>query len=135
VPPPVLQNLPPDFILGGDFAPSPSEWFRYPMQTGTRFYWFFGQHRNPALGPWRPDAFVGHIYDIYDNGTLSTVHFDDTGGDKDMNDLILQVAVVKRHWPDIVIADGQLEAYQKFERDALPRLREQRMTGGSTDRR
>jgi hypothetical protein len=134
VPPPILQNFPPDFVLGGDFTPSPSEWFRYPMQTGTRFYWFFGQHRNPASGPWRPDSFVGHSYDIYTNGTLSTVHFDDTGGDKDMDDFIIEVAVVKRHRPDIVVAaEGQLEAYKRFEQEALPRLREQRSKGVTAD--
>jgi len=73
---------------------------------------------------------VGHAYDIYDNGTLSTVHYDDTGGDQDMNDLILEVAVVKRDRPDIVVAaEGQLEAYKKFEKEALPRLREQRTKG------
>jgi hypothetical protein len=36
------------------------------------------------------------------------------------------VAVVKRNRPDIVVADGQLEVFEKFERDALPRLRRQR---------
>jgi len=25
IPPPILQNFPPDFVLGGDFTPSPSE--------------------------------------------------------------------------------------------------------------
>ncbi len=127
IPPPILQNFPPDFVLGGDFRPSPSEWFRYPMQTGIRLYWFFGQHRNPAGGEWQPDALVGHSYDIYQNGTLSTVGFDDTGGDRDMNDLTLEVAVVKRAWPDIVVhVEGQLEVYSRFENDALPRHREQR---------
>jgi hypothetical protein len=130
IPPPILQNFPPDFVLGGDFTPAPSEWFRYPMQAGTRFYWFFGQHRDPAAGSWRPDAFVGHTYDIYDNGTLSTVHFDDTGGDRDMNDLILEVAVVKRNRPDIVIAaEGQVERFQQFEREAFPKLRDRRTKG------
>ncbi|HEX4438463.1 MAG TPA: hypothetical protein VH854_00240 [Thermoanaerobaculia bacterium] len=130
IPPQVLQNFPPDFVLGGDFTPSPSEWFRYPMQTGTRFYWFFGQHRDPAAGGWQPDAFAGHTYDIYDNGTLSTVYYDDTGVDKDMNDLILEVAVVRRDQPDIiVVADGQLEVFARFEKEALPRLRDRRTKG------
>lgn len=132
VPPPILQNFPPDFVLGGDFTPSPSEWLRYPMQSGTRFYWFFGQHRDPSTGPWRPDSFVGHTYDIYDNGTLSTVHFDDTGVDRDMNDIILEVAVVKRNRPDIVVAaEGQLESFQKFEREAFPKLRDRKTKGSA----
>jgi hypothetical protein len=87
----------------------------------------FGQHRNPASRPWRPDAFVGHSYDIYDNGTLSTVQYDDTGGDQDFNDFILEVAVVKRDRPDIIFAtEGQVEVFARFERDALPRLRKER---------
>jgi hypothetical protein len=127
IPPPVLETFPPDFVLGGDFTPSPSEWFRYPMQTGNRIYWFFGQHRNPASGPWRPDELAGHSYDIYDNGTLSTVQYDDTGGDADMNDFIIEVAVVKRHRPEIVLtAEGQAAVFKRFEREALPRLHEQR---------
>jgi hypothetical protein len=130
IPPPILQNFPPDFVLGGDFTPSPSEWFRYPMQTGQRFYWFFGQHRDPASGSWRPDAFAGHSYDIYDNGTLSTVHYDDTGGDRDMNDFILEVAVVRRDRPDIIVlAEGQADVFRKFEREALQKLREKRQKG------
>jgi hypothetical protein len=43
-----------------------------------------------------------------------------------MNDLILEVAVVKRNLPDIVVAEGQVEAFAKFEREGLPRLRRQR---------
>jgi hypothetical protein len=126
IPPPILQNFPPDWILGGDFTPQPSDWFRYPTQSGTRFYWFFGQHRNPATSQWKPDAFVGHSYDIYDNGTLSTVQYDDTGGDQDMNDLILQVAVVKRRLPRWVIqAEGQVAANRRFDRNVLPRIRKQ----------
>jgi len=126
VPGPILQQFPPDWVLGGDFPPHPSDWLRFPAQTGQRFYWFFGQHRNPAAGPWTPDSFVGHTYDIHDNGTLSTVHYDDTGGDRDMNDLILEVAVVKRKEPVIAQAEGQLEVNARFERDLLPRLRERK---------
>jgi hypothetical protein len=124
VPPPILEHFPPDWVLGGDFTPHPSDWLRFPAQTGQRFYWFFGQHRNPAAGPWAPDAFVGHTYDIYDNGTLSRVHYDDTGGDRDMNDLILEVAMVKRRPLVVSQADGQLEVNERFVRDRLPRLKD-----------
>ena len=123
VPGPILEHFPPDWVLGGDFTPHPSDWLRFPTQTGQRFYWFFGQHRNPAAGPWTPDAFVGHTYDFYENGTLSTVHYDDTGEDRDLNDLILEVAMVKRR-PLVLQAEGQLEVNARFERDLLPRLRE-----------
>jgi len=39
---------------------------------------------------------------MHQRSTLSTVHDDDTGGNKDMNDLILEVAVVKPT-PDYVL--------------------------------
>ena len=56
IPGPILENFPPDWVLGGDFTPHPSDWLRYPIQLGQRLYWFFGQHRNPAAGTWRPDG-------------------------------------------------------------------------------
>jgi hypothetical protein len=125
IPPPVLQNFPPDFVLGGDFTPHPSEWNRYPTQAGERFYWFFGQHRNPATTPWQADALVGHSYDIYENGTLSIVRYDDTGGDRDFNDLVLEVAIVgRRSWKDLAEAENQAAVNAKIEKQGLPRLRE-----------
>ena len=110
IPGPILQQFPPDWVLGGEHTPHPSDWFRFPTQTGQRFYWFFGQHRNPNGGVWRPDTHVGHSYDIYERGTLSTVQFDDTGEDQDMDDFILEVAMVKRFSPVFEQVAGQLEA-------------------------
>jgi hypothetical protein len=124
VPPPVLQNYPPDFVLGGNFTPRPSEWNRYPTQSGERFYWFFGQHRNPANTTWQADALVGHSYDIYENGTLSIVRYDDTGGDRDFNDLVLEIAIVgRRSWGDLIQAKNQVAVNAKIEKQGLPRLR------------
>lgn len=123
IPGPILQQFPPDWILGGDHRPFPSDWFRLPSQTGQRLYWFFGQHRDPNGGAWRPDAFVGHSYDIYERGTLSHVQFDDTGGDRDMDDFILEVALVKRFPPVLQQqVEGQREASERFERERLPKL-------------
>ena len=43
-----------------------------------------------------------------------------------MNDLILQVAVVKRPLPRWVVqAEGQTAANRRFERNILPRIRNQ----------
>jgi hypothetical protein len=124
IPPPVLQNFPPDFVLGGNFTPRPSEWNRYPTQSGERFYWFFGQHRNPANTTWQADSLVGHSYDIYENGTLSIVRYDDTGGDRDFNDLVLEVAIVgRRSWRDLVQAANQAAVNAKIKKQGLPRLR------------
>ena len=69
---------------------------------------------------------TGHSYDIYDNGTLSTVGWDDTGGDRDMDDLIVEVAVVYRRsyfarLLPVELPDDDLAA---FERDVLPTYRE-----------
>ncbi len=123
VPGPILEQFPPDWVLGGDHRPFPSDWFRLPTQTGQRLYWFFGQHRDPNGGVWRPDAFVGHSYDIYERGTLSHVQFDDTGGDRDMDDFILEVALVKRFPPVLQQeVEGQREASERFERERLPEL-------------
>jgi hypothetical protein len=119
-----MQNFPPDFVLGGDFTPHPSEWNRYPTQSGERFYWFFGQHRIPATTPWQADALVGHSYDIHENGTLSIVRYDDTGGDRDFNDLVLEIAIVgRRSWKDLAEAENQAAVNAKIEKQGLPRLR------------
>jgi hypothetical protein len=124
IPPPVLQNFPANFVLGGDYAPRPSDWNRFPTQAGERFYWFFGQHRNPTTSVWQVDALVGHSYDIYENGTLSIVQFDDTGGDKDFDDLILEVAIVgRRSWLELVQAENQATVNEQIQKQGLPRLR------------
>lgn len=130
VPPPVLQNFPPDWVLGGEYTPRPSDWYRYPTQSGERFYWFFGQNRNPAGAAWQADARVGHSYDIYENGTLSTVRYDDAGGDLDFNDLVLEIAIVgRRSWIDLIQAENQGAFSKEFERDGLPLLRERLKRG------
>jgi len=124
IPAPVLQNFPPGFVLGGDYTPRPSEWNRFPTQFGERFYWFFGQHRDPATSVWRPDALVRHSYDIYENGTLSTVQYDDTGGDRDFNDLVLEVAIVgRRSWANLPDAVDQATVNKTIQEKGLPRLR------------
>jgi hypothetical protein len=124
IPGPVLEDLPPDFVLGGDRTPGPSDWQRYPVASSDAVYWFFGQHRNPTTAQWRPDASVGHVFDIYQNGTLSTVQYDDTGGDDDMNDFILEVAIVvrRRLLDTIAPATGQAQANAKFKSGALKGL-------------
>ena len=124
IPPPLLQNFPPGYVLGGDYTPRPSEWYKFPTQAGERFYWFFGQHRNPATSSWQTDALVGHSYDIYENGTLSKVGYDDTGGDRDFNDLVLEVAVVGRHsWVELLQAENQVTANKMIQKEGLPRLK------------
>jgi hypothetical protein len=108
IPAPLLTSFPPDAILGGDYTPRPSDWQRIPTQRGTRFYFFFGQHRNPSAASWRADSLVAHSYDIYGNGTLSTIYYDDTGGDRDLDDFVLEAAIVgRRSWQDVVQAVDQ----------------------------
>jgi hypothetical protein len=125
IPGPILQNFPPDFVLGGDQRPTPSDWQHFPVSGSPAVYWFFGQFRNPAESLWRPDAIVGHAFDIYERGTLSTVHYDDTGGDGDLNDFILEVAIVVRRRlfdPSIEIPAQEL-AHATFTKRALPGLK------------
>jgi hypothetical protein len=117
---------PPDFVLGGDFRPYPSEWVKWPVQSDDRMYWFLGEYRNPATTTWQHDRVVGHTFDIYENGTVSTVHFDDTGGDRDMDDLLLEVAVVRRsRFFDVLdpVAYAK-EEIQKFDEEEFPKIRE-----------
>lgn len=123
IPPPILQQFPPGFVLGGDYTPHPSDWVRFPTQSGERIYWFFGQHRDPATTVWQPDALVGHSYDIYENGTLSTVQYDDTGADRDFNDLIVEVAIVgRRSWVNLPDAPAQAAVNRTIQEKGIPRL-------------
>lgn len=125
IPPPILQNFPPDWVLGGEYAPRPTEWYKYPTQAGERFYWFLGQHRNPASAAWQADAAVGHSYDLYENGTLSTIRYDDAGGDLDFNDFVLEIALVgRRSWIDLIQAENQETVSKDFESEGLPVLQE-----------
>jgi hypothetical protein len=134
IPPPNLIAFPPDWILGGEYTPHPSDWLKYPTQSGNRFYWFLGQHRDPSGGLWTADALVGHSYDIYENGTLSTIYYDDTGGDRDMNDFVLEAAIVgRRSWEVVVQASDQQAINERVAREGLPKLRSRMYRPDSTD--
>lgn len=113
-----------DFVLGGDFRAQPSEWIKFPTQSENKMYWFVGAHRDPASVSWEPDAVVGHAFDIYENGTLSTVHFDNTRADGEMDDYILEVAVVHRR-PFVFEPLPVVQAdVRRFDVDRFPELRE-----------
>jgi hypothetical protein len=61
---------------------------------------------------------------VYENGTLSIVRYDDTEGDRDFNDLVLEVAIVgRRSWGDIIQAENQAAVDEKIKKEGLPRLR------------
>ena len=120
-----LLGTTPDHVLGGDHPPRPSDWVKFPVQSGPKDYWFAGEHRNPAQTTWQGDASVGHSFDRYDNGTLSTVGWDDAGGDLDYDDLTMEVAVVYRRsyfdvLTDILTSEASLE---RFVREELPKFR------------
>jgi hypothetical protein len=128
-----VLGMPPDWVLGGDYLPYPSDWLKYPPQQGGRIYFFAGEHRDPAQTAWRWDEAVGHTYDIYDNGTLATVQWDDTGGDRDFNDLVVEVAVVRRRrfFSDLVLAQQDEQALKRFVDEIEPKLeRPDRSYGG-----
>jgi hypothetical protein len=113
-------GLPPQDVLGGDFLPVSSDWNKFPTAYGEWFYWLIGEYRDPATTVWRADFKVGHKYDLYENGTLSTIRFDDTGGDQDFNDLVLEFAIVGRR---LIIPEVQTAFYKKFEEKAIPKIR------------
>jgi hypothetical protein len=122
----IYAGIDPDWVLGGDYRPYPSDWYKFPPQRNNMTYWFRGDYRNPSQANWVTDAAVGHTFDIYDNGTLSTVYWDDTGGDRDFNDIILEVAIVFRQAYFGVFeppARAREEDFQQFVRDQLPKLR------------
>lgn len=111
----------PDWVLGGNFLPYPSDWLKYPPQTDGHMYFFAGEHRSPSSTTWQWDEAVGHTYDIYDNGTLSTVRWDDTGGDRDFDDFVVEVAVVRRRL-DLVVAQSDAKKVTRFTKEIEPKL-------------
>lgn len=118
-------GAPPEWVLGGDYLPYPSDWLKYPPQFEGRTYFFAGEHRNPAEAAWRWDDAVGHSYEIYDNGTLATVRWqNDDAASQDFDDLIVEVAVVRRRrfFDDLVIADRNEPALKRFTDDIQPNL-------------
>jgi hypothetical protein len=118
-----VLGAPPDWVLGGDHRPYPSDWLKYPPQADGRIYFFAGEHRNPSQAAWRWDEAVGHVYDVYDNGTLATIQWDDTGGDRDFDDLIVEVAVVRRprYFVDLVVAERDEKALERFAEEIEPK--------------
>jgi hypothetical protein len=85
-------------------------------------YWFFGQYRNPAETQWKSDVLVGHSYDIYENGTLSTVYYDDTGADRDLNDMVIEIAIVGRTPIKIFTQAVDQAVATHHEEHAAPRI-------------
>jgi hypothetical protein len=104
--------------------PPPAIGKKFPVRSGDSGYWFAGEHKPPQESAWRRDAAVGHSYDRYDNGTLSTVGWDDTGGDRDFNDFILEVAVVYRRnfFDDLQPIAFSAEEAARFEKEILPKI-------------
>ena len=45
---PIYAGIDPDFVLGGDIRPYPSDWRKFPLQRGNMSYAFRGVCRNPA---------------------------------------------------------------------------------------
>lgn len=123
-----IIGLLPDFVLGGDYRPHPSEWLSYPPQAAGRAYFFLGEHRDPSQVNWSWDAAVGHDYDIYDYGTLATVQWDDAGGDRDFNDLVVEVAVIRRplYFTGLKVAEADPTALASFKSEIEPGLRTRR---------
>lgn len=129
----------PDWILGGDYPPRPSEWVRYSPSSGACVYWFFGQHRQPPselvlnartlttadlLTPWTLDDNNATTIDLYDNGMLTTIGFSDGVGDNRFNDLVVEVALVNRVTElGLGHVEGQKEMAARYAKEVLPRLR------------
>ena len=114
---PVPQDV--AWQLGGDAAPQSSPWFSFGPVLGPWIYWFFGQHHRDQ--EWYPDYAVGHIFDEYENGTLSHVWYEDTGADRDFDDFRIEVAV-ERLITSVEIGTRQLAVNRRLAEERLARL-------------
>jgi hypothetical protein len=114
-----------DYVLGGDFRPYPSDWLKYPPQQGDTTYFFRGECRDPSEANWQTDSNVEHKTDVYENGFLDTVAFDDAAADGDFNDIILEVAIVYRqpYFKQFASAETIDEAaFKEFVETQLPNI-------------
>lgn len=85
----------PDWVLGGARPTRQTDWLQYAPTDAFGRYWFTGVHRVHDGEDWRPDIFVGYTRDAFEQGTLTTIYYDDTAGDLDADDLVIEVAVVR----------------------------------------
>lgn len=92
----------------------------FGLRPGFNSYWFFGYHARD--GVWYADAAVGHITDVYSNGILTTVYYDDDASDLDMNDFVIQIFTTTGGIRPLKLPPLQAEINGKFEKDVLPRL-------------
>ena len=55
---------------------------------------------------------------------MSIVKYDDTGGDRDFNDLVLEVAIVGRQsWSVLAQAENQAATNKLIQKEGIPRLK------------
>ncbi len=92
----ILAGLMPDAVLGGDDPVPVGRWAALAPQPGEMAYWFSAELRDPVSLVWEPAASVGHSQAVFEHGTLSTVAWNGAGGARDYDDLVLEVAIVRR---------------------------------------
>jgi hypothetical protein len=96
VDPLILAGLMPDAVLGGDDVVPAGRWVALAPQPGEMAYWFSAEMRDPVSLVWEPAASVGHSHAVHEHGTLSTVAWNGAGHERDYDDLVLEVAIVRR---------------------------------------
>jgi hypothetical protein len=81
-----------DLILGGEFWATPTGWSAFEPHSGTyTYYWGGAYHKD---GGWHWDSGVRERKDVYANGIVWTLNYDDTGDHPDYNDYTIEVACV-----------------------------------------
>lgn len=95
-------------------------WKTFGRHPGFTAYWFFGYHSRD--GNWLPNTAIAHMTDVYSNGLLTTVYFEDTGAGGDFNDLVIQIFSATRAGSAFAVPAAQKKISKKFEKDVLPRL-------------
>jgi hypothetical protein len=90
------NQLPPDTALQQEITTNaPTGWFAFPPATGIVTYYFDGDHRTSARGPWE-NAFGLQVKRTrFANGNLYELGFEDLVDLDDYNDLELQVVILQ----------------------------------------
>lgn len=77
--------------LGGEFNTTPTNWSSFETHNSTYTYYFAGIHHQNRKWDW---DYGFHITrDVYTNGYIWTLSYDDNGSNPDYDDFIVEVAV------------------------------------------
>jgi hypothetical protein len=114
--------------LGGEenIVISPLWWTFGPQYDRPVLYYFVGEFLNNN-GKWVTDYGSDHSWDLYSNGFLATLVFDDSGADDDFNDLVMEIALMYLPiTPPRIFSKEQEEINKTFFGKRLPEIKRYR---------